>query len=139
MYRTSRRFLMVTLTRYEIHVNGKFLQGAVLAGTYSQEDWETVCTQAGVDPEEAELWIDGYNPNGSEADEFYDLAYPSLPDAEYLFWFTPEGDEEFRKFYGHLLAEAMALAKGGEVIVLQRKYNPEDVIYEDKDQVVYLR
>lgn len=130
---------MALLTRYEIHVNGNFLQGAVLAGTYTQEAWEQVCDKAGVDPEEADLWNSGYNPDGSEADEFYDLAYPSLPEGEYLFWFTPEGDKEFRKYYGHLLAEAMALAKGGELVVLHREYEPTGVVYEDKDQVVYLR
>lgn len=42
-------------------------------------------------------------------------------------------------YYGHLLAEAMALAKGGEMVVLQREYDSVGVIYEDKDQVVYLR
>lgn len=41
---------MAILTRYEIHVNG-----AVLAGTYTQEGWEQVCGKAGVDPEEADL------------------------------------------------------------------------------------
>lgn len=130
---------MALLTRYEIHVNGKFLQGAVLAGVYTQQAWEQVCAKAGVDPEEADLWNSGYNPDGSEADEFYELTYPSLPGGEYLFWFTEEGDTEFRKYYGHLLAEAMALTKGGEVIVLHREYDLTGVIYEDKDQVVYLR
>lgn len=42
---------MAQLTRYELHVEGKFLQGAVLAGTYSQENWESVCDKAGVDIE----------------------------------------------------------------------------------------
>ena len=119
---------MVTLTRYEIHTNGQFLQGAVLAGCYKQSHWETVCNDVGVNHEEA--W---------EYSGDYFLEYPDLPEAEYLFWFKPEGNEQFLKYHGLLIAEATALNEGGEVVILQREYNTEGTVYEDKDQVVYLR
>lgn len=119
---------MITLTRYEIHVNGSFVQGAVLGCSYKQSQWETVCNDAGVNHEEA--W---------ESSGDYFLEYPDLPEAEYLFWFTPEGNAEFLKYHGLLIAQATALNEGGDVVILQREYDTEGVIYEDKDQVVYLQ
>jgi hypothetical protein len=119
---------MVTLTRYEIHVEGQFLQGAVLAGCYKVSDWQQVCSEAGVDSEEA--W---------ESSGDYFLEYPDLEEGEYLFWFTPEGNKEFLKYHGLLIAQATALNEGGEVVILQREYDTQGIIYEDKDQVVYLQ
>lgn len=119
---------MTILTRYEIHVDGSFVQGAVLGCCYKQSHWEHVCSQAGVNHEEA--W---------EFSGDYQLEYPDLPEAEYLFWFTSEGNEEFLKYHGLLIAQATALNEGGEVVVLYREYDSKGIIYEDKDQVVYLR
>lgn len=116
------------LTRYEIHSPEGEVKGAVLGVFYRQAQWEEICIREGFDPDEAEAWSDGY-----------ELQYPSLPEGEYLFWFTPSGDENFRKFYGHLLAEAGALSCGGQLVILTREYQASRVIYEDKDQVVYLR
>ncbi|MEI2418712.1 hypothetical protein V6O07_00415 [Arthrospira platensis SPKY2] len=115
------------LTRYEIHTKD-YVRGAVLSGVYSQQAWEEVCLEAGVDPDEAEEFSDEY-----------ELKYPALPEGDYSFWFTPEGDISFRKYHGHLIARAMALSKKGELVILHREYNRENLIYEDKDQVVYLR
>jgi len=114
------------LVRYEIHTDSK-ARGAVLGLCYHQDSWDQVCASAGLDPEEAEEYSDEY-----------ELAYPSLPEGEYIFWFTPEGDKNFREYHGDLLAEAAALSSGGKVTISFRDYDPEGVIYEDKDQVVYL-
>jgi len=116
------------LTRYEIHVDGSFLQGAVKFCTYNLDHWKQVCHEAGIDSNVAWEECGGYL-----------LEYPDLPEAEYLFWFTPEGNEEFLKYHGLLIAQATALSEGGEVVILQRQYDTEGIIYEDKDQVVYLR
>lgn len=115
-------------TRYEIHANGSFVQGAVLGCSYKQSHWVQVCEEAQVDPDEA--WE--YSGN-------YFLEYPDLPEGEYLFWFTPEGNSEFLKYHGLLIAQATALSEGGEVVILTREYDTNGIIYEDKDQVVYLR
>lgn len=119
---------MATLTRYEIYADGSFIQGTVLGCCYKQAHWEHVCSQAGVNHEKA--W---------EFSGDYQLEYPDLPEAEYLFWFTPEGNKEFLQYHGLLIAQATALSEGGEVVILTRKYDTEGIIYEDKDQVVYLQ
>lgn len=119
---------MAILTRYEIHVNGAFVQGAVLGCSYKVEHWQQVCNEVSVDSEQA--W--------EELGDYF-LEYPDLPEGEYTFWFTSEGNEEFLKYHGLLIAQATALNESGEVVILQREYDTEGTVYEDKDQVVYLR
>ena len=122
--------MTITLTRYEIHTKTEdgsiSVTGGVGSNVFRHSDWVYICEQAGVDPDEADkLSLD------------YVLEYPSLPDGDYSFWFTPEGNEEFIKYYGLLIAKAAARSDGGQVVILTKECDASGVVYQDRDQVVY--
>ncbi len=117
------------LTRYQIRV-GAELKGGYSGITYDDSSLTAACAQFGLTPDQFESIV--------ERSEDWELPYPALPEGEYLFFFTPEGDRLFRACLGHIEAVACALALGGVLEVLRLPYSREGLVYEDPLQVAYL-
>lgn len=125
----TQSYEALLLTRYQIRVGAR-LKGAYSGITYDDTSLCAACAQFGLTPEQFE--------NIVENSEDWELPYPDLPEGEYLFFFTPEGDRLFRSCLGHIEAIACALALGGVLEVLQVPYIREGVVYEDQLQVAFL-
>ncbi|MBI5171733.1 MAG: hypothetical protein HY986_02540 [Candidatus Melainabacteria bacterium] len=117
------------LRRYQIRV-GAEIRGGYSGITYDEATLCAACAQCSLTTQEFENIVDNA--------EDWDLPFPDLPEGEYLFFFTPEGDRLFRSCLGHIEAFACALALGGVLEVLQVPYTPDGLVYEDTLQVAFL-